>query len=239
MKYALMAGFALAFAGSVLAETKPAGNAPKETKDKVSYSIGADIGNNLKKNDLDINPDFLAQGLRDAFNGKTVMTEEEMKSTLQDFQKEMQAKMEAKHKAAADKNKTEGEKFLDENKKKEGVQTTADGLQYKIIKTGTGAKPKADDTVVVNYKGTLISGTEFDSSYKRGEPATFPVNGVIPGWTEALQLMPVGSKWELYIPANLAYGENAPPSIGPNQVLIFEVELLDIKKGEEKGAEKK
>src|SRR5213593_525626 len=138
--------------------------------------------------------------------------------------------MEQKQKAAADKNASEGTKFLEENKKKEGVKTTASGLQYKVVKEGTGAQPKANDTVTVNYRGTLINGTEFDSSYKRGEPATFPVNGVIKGWTEALQLMKVGSKYQLFVPSSLAYGERSvSPEIGPNATLIFEVELLDAK----------
>ena len=206
-----------------------AGNKPQETRDKVSYSIGADIGNNLKRSDLDLNAAFLTQGIKDAFSGKTVLTDEEMKSTLQAFQAEMQAKMAAKQKAAGEKNKADSDKFLEENKKKEGVITTPSGLQYKVIKEGAGPKPKASDTVSVNYRGTLINGTEFDKSK---EPVTFPVEGVIPGWVEALQLMPVGSKWQLFVPPALAYGEQAPPMIGPNQALVFEVELLEIKKAE-------
>lgn len=230
MKIALTAGLVLALAGTVFAETA----APKETKDKVSYSIGADIGSNLKKADLDINAEFLAQGIKDSFAGKTVMTEDEMKATLQTFQTEMQAKMQAKQKAAAEANKATSEKFLEENKKKDGIKTTASGLQYKIITEGKGPKPKASDTVSVNYRGTLVNGTEFDKSK---DPVSFPVEGVIPGWTEALQLMPVGSKWQLFIPAALAYGENAPPMIGPNQTLVFDVELLEIKKAEKPEAE--
>ena len=146
------------------------------------------------------------------------------------FQKDMMAKQEAKAKAAAEKNSKDGEAFLAENKKKDGVKSTASGLQYKVIKAGDGVMPKGTDTVSVNYKGTLIDGTEFDSSYKRGEAATFPVSGVIKGWTEALQLMKVGSKWQLFIPSNIAYGERgAGGEIGPNATLIFEVELLSIK----------
>ena len=239
MKPTITAGLVLALAGTLCAESKPASTPPTEKRDKISYSIGVDIGSNLKRSEIDINPDLLAQGLRDAVTGKPVMTEEQMKATLQEFQGEMQAKMqakqqqlEAKSKAEAPKNKEVSEKFMEENKKKEGVKSTASGLQYKVITTGTGATPKATDTVSVNYKGTLINGTEFDASDKHGGPATFPVNGVIPGWTEALQLMPVGSKWQLFIPAPLAYGENAPPSIGPNQALIFDVELLGIQKPE-------
>jgi FKBP-type peptidyl-prolyl cis-trans isomerase len=241
MKLASTAGIALAIAGTALAADAPKSAAPTEKRDQVSYSIGADIGSNLKRSEIDINPDFLAQGIRDAITGgKTRLTQEQMQSALQELQTEMRAKMmakqqeaEAKAKAAAPKNLEASNKFLEENKKKEGVKTTASGLQYKVIKTGTGATPKATDTVSVNYKGTLIDGTEFDASEKHGGPATFPVNGVIPGWTEALQLMTVGSKWTLFIPPALAYGENAPPSIGPNQALVFEVELLDVKKGEE------
>jgi FKBP-type peptidyl-prolyl cis-trans isomerase FklB len=149
------------------------------------------------------------------------------------FQKEMMAKREQAGKEAGAKNKVEGEAFLAENGKKEGVVTLPDGLQYKILKEGDGAKPKATDTVTVHYRGTLISGTEFDSSYKRKEPVSFPVNGVIAGWTEALQLMKVGSKWQLFIPSTLAYGERgAGPDLGPNATLIFEVELISIGKPE-------
>jgi FKBP-type peptidyl-prolyl cis-trans isomerase FklB len=245
MKIAFTARLALAFTGLLLlqpvcnAEQKEKASSstkPQENRDKVSYSIGADIGNNLKKSDLDLNPAFLTQGIKDAFSGKTVLTEEEMKDTLQKFQTEMQAKMMAKQKAAGEKNKAESDKFLEENKKKEGVITTASGLQYKIVKAGDGPKPKASDTVSVSYRGTLINGTEFDKSK---EPVTFQVEGVIPGWVEALQLMPVGSKWQLFIPPALAYGEQAPPMIGPNQALVFDVELLEIKKAEKapEGAE--
>ena len=236
MKIAFNAGFALALAGVLFlqpgckAEQKAASGSadqkPQETRDKVSYSIGADIGRNLKRSELDLNPAFLTQGIKDAFGGKTVLTDEELKATLQQFQTEMQAKMQAKQKAAAEKNKAESEKFLEENKKKEGVKATASGIQYKIIKEGTGPKPKATDTVSVNYRGTLVDGTEFDKSK---EPVTFPLEGVIPGWTEALQMMPVGSKWQVILPPSLAYGENAPPAIGPNQALVFDIELLEIK----------
>jgi len=243
MKIASTAGIALALAGLFFFQTgckaeqkaaaPTASTKPTETRDKVSYSIGADIGNNLGHSELDINPTFLTQGIQDAFAGKTVLSDEEMKATLDQFRTEMQAKMQAKQKVAAEKNKADADKFLEENKKKEGVVTTASGLQYKIVKEGNGPKPKAGETVSVNYKGTLISGQTFDESK---EPVTFPVEGVIPGWVEALQLMPVGSKWQLVIPPSLAYGENAPPSIGPNQTLIFEVELVGIKKADEGAA---
>lgn len=203
----------------------------KDEKDKVSYSIGLEIGSKLKSQSIDINADILASGVKDALSGsKPLMTEEEIQETMTAFQKEMMAKQAEKTKALAEKNKKEGDAFLEENKKKEGVKTTSSGLQYKVLKDGEGPMPKATDTVTVNYRGTLVDGTEFDSSYKRGEPATFPVNGVIPGWVEALQLMKVGSKFQLFIPSGLAYGERgAGQQIGPNSPLIFEVELLSIK----------
>jgi FKBP-type peptidyl-prolyl cis-trans isomerase len=158
------------------------------------------------------------------------MTDEEMQATMEALRNEVRANMEKKQREAAEANKAKGEAFLAENKEKEGVKTLPSGLQYKILKEGKGEKPKATDIVVTQYRGTLVDGTEFDSSYKRNEPASFPVNQVIPGWTEALQLMPKGSKWQLFVPANLAYGEMGPPPIGPNSTLIFEVELVDIQK---------
>jgi FKBP-type peptidyl-prolyl cis-trans isomerase FklB len=218
---------------SVAALSLRAEDAPKDPKDKISYSIGVDIGRNMKRSGIDINPAMLAKGLGDAVSGnKTALTDEEMQQTLQAFQTEMRAKAMKSREEAGDKNKAAGEAFLAENKKKEGVVTLPSGLQYKIVTAGKGEKPKSTDTVVTNYRGTLIDGTEFDSSYKRGEPASFPVNGVIAGWTEALQLMPVGSKWQLFIPSNLAYGPSGPPGspIGPNSTLLFDIELLSIKK---------
>jgi len=201
----------------------------KTQKDKVSYAIGLDIGRNFKEQSIEIDPKLLAQGIQDAIGGKRLLTDEEVQGVMATFRQEMQAKAAAQAKLAGDKNLKEGEAFLAENKKKPGVVTLPSGLQYKVITAGTGKKPKATDTVTTNYKGTLIDGTEFDSSYKRGQPATFSVQGVIPGWTEALQLMPVGSKWQLFVPANLAYGpRGAGPQIGPNATLIFEVELLSI-----------
>jgi FKBP-type peptidyl-prolyl cis-trans isomerase FklB len=199
-------------------------------KQKRSYSIGMDLGMRMKSQPLDIDAEMLARGLKDVLTGqKPLMTEQEVRETLTALQKEMITKQQELAKASGDKNKKEGEAFLAENKKKTGVKTLPSGLQYKVIKAGTGKKPKATDTVTVNYRGTLINGTEFDSSYKRGQPATFPVNGVIPGWTEALQLMQEGSKWELYIPSNLAYGERGSPGgIEPNATLIFEVELISV-----------
>ena len=204
-------------------------------KDKFSYALGMNIasglGANLKKQNVEVDWSLVAQGLKDgASGGKTRLTEDEAKAVLTEVQNDVRKEQQEKMKEAADKNKTEGQAFLAANKDKEGVKTTASGLQYKVITEGTGPKPTATDTVVCNYKGTLIDGKEFDSSYKRGEPATFPVSGVIKGWTEALQLMPVGSKWQLFIPSDLAYGERgAGAEIGPNSTLIFEVELISIK----------
>jgi FKBP-type peptidyl-prolyl cis-trans isomerase FklB len=201
----------------------------KDTKDKVSYSIGLNIGFNFKKQNMDLNTDALMAGVKDAISGKKpLLDENQVRETMTTWTKEITEKQ----KVMAEKNATEGEKFLAENKKKEGVKTTPSGLQYKVTKEGTGPQPKDTDTVTVNYRGTLINGTEFDSSYKRGEPATFPVTGVIKGWTEALELMKVGSKYQLFIPPNLAYGERAMgPDISPNSTLIFEVELVSIKPG--------
>ena len=205
----------------------------KDQKDKVSYSIGMNIGFNLSKQKVDINPDILAAGIKDAIAGKPQLTQDQVKDVMAQFEKDM----EQKQKQAGEKNKAEGAKFLEENKKKPGIKTTASGLQYKVEKEGTGAQPKATDMVTVNYRGTLMDGTEFDSSYKRGQPATFPVNGVIKGWTEALQLMKVGSKYQLWIPPNLAYGERSvSPELGPNSTLIFEVELMDAKPAPTPGA---
>ncbi len=208
----------------------------KTQKDKASYAIGMSMGGSLKKNGIEVNSDALFAGIKDALSGgKPLMTEEEMRETMMALQKETQAKQQEQMKAAAEKNKKEGEAFLAANKKKDGVITLKSGLQYKIIKAGSGKTPKATDSVTVNYKGTLIDGTEFDSSYKRGQPATFPVNGVIPGWTEALQLMKEGAKWQLFIPSDLAYGERgAGGVIGPDAVLIFDVELISINKTEGK-----
>jgi len=191
----------------------------KNQKEKVSYIIGVNIGSNFKRQLIDVDPSILAIGIREGLAGaKPLLTEQEIQETMVAFQREL-----------LEKRKKQGEDFLAENKKKEGVKTLPDGLQYKVIKAGTGKKPEADDTVTVNYSATLIDGTEFDSSYKRGQPSTFRVSGVIPGWSEALQLMEEGAKWQLFIPSNLAYGELGRPGIiGPNATLIFEVELVSI-----------
>jgi FKBP-type peptidyl-prolyl cis-trans isomerase FklB len=203
-------------------------------KQKFSYALGMNIGNglggNLKKQGVEVDWSLVAKGLKDAVaGGKTQLTEEEAQAVLKEVQTEVQKQQQEKMKEAADKNKSEGESFLAANKSKEGVVTLPDGLEYKILTAGTGPKPAPTDSVVCNYRGTLINGTEFDSSYKRGQPATFGVSQVIKGWTEALQLMPVGSKWQLFIPSNLAYGpRGAGAEIGPDSTLIFEVELLSI-----------
>lgn len=205
-------------------------------KDKVSYSIGMDVGNNLKRQSIDVNVDLLAKGVKDALaGGETLLSPEETRETLMALQQELREKAIERRKQDAEKNKTEGEAFLAENGKKEGVVTLPSGLQYKILRSGDGMSPKPTDTVETNYRGTLIDGTEFDSSYKRGQPAVFPVNGVIAGWTEALQIMKVGDKWQLFIPPGLAYGERGAGPIGPNATLVFEVELLSIQQEPEGG----
>lgn len=225
-RWMVVAGIVL-LAGQVVAEET---QTLKTEKEKLSYSIGMEIGSNLKRQAIDVEVDLLLKGLRDGFSGgKTLLSPEEVRKVLTTFQKEMMAKQKEEAKVLGEKNKKEGEAFLAENKKKPGVVTLPSGLQYKVIKAGTGKKPKATDTVKTHYRGTLLDGTEFDSSYRRGEPATFPVKGVIPGWTEALQLMEEGAKWQLFIPPHLAYGERgAGPVIGPNATLIFEVELISV-----------
>ena len=206
----------------------------KTQKDKLSYAIGMNIGAGMKKDGLDIDPAILSQGLKDTLaGGKALMTEAEAQTVMTEFRAAMMKKKQEEALHLSDANKQQGQEFLAANKSKQGVVTLPSGLQYKILKEGTGPKPAATDTVTVNYRGTLINGTEFDSSYARNEPATFGVNQVIKGWTEALQLMPVGSKWQLFIPSELAYGERSPGAeIGPNSTLIFDVELLSIKEKE-------
>ncbi len=202
----------------------------KTQKDKVSYAIGMNFGKSLQRQSVDVDPAILQRGLKDALaGGKLLMTDDEAKAALTQLQADMRKQQEAKAQEAGEENREKGEAFLTANKTREGVTTLPSGLQYKVITQGTGPKPTAGDSVVCNYRGTLIDGTEFDSSYKRGQPATFPVSGVIKGWTEALQLMPVGSKWQLVIPPDLAYGaRGAGADIGPNSTLIFEVELVSI-----------
>jgi FKBP-type peptidyl-prolyl cis-trans isomerase FklB len=205
---------------------------PESKKDKLSYSIGFNIAKQFKSQNIEINPDLFADAVKTVFAGlPTAMTEEEVMSTLQSFEKEMQSKMQGDAQAAAGPNKEAGRTFLAENKKKPTVVELPSGLQYEIIKDGTGESPKATSTVTTHYTGTLIDGTVFDSSVERGQPASFPVNGVIKGWTEALQLMKPGSKWKLFIPSDLAYGDaGSPPKISPGATLIFEVELISVDK---------
>ncbi len=202
-------------------------------KSRISYTIGVNIGQDFKTQKMDVDTDVLLMGLKDSLAGKELrLTEEEMVAEIQTFQQEMQAKMAAEMESMVAKNQTEGETFLAENAKQEGVVVTESGLQYKVIEAGEGDSPGAADVATVHYRGTLIDGTQFDSSYDRGQPATFPVGGVIAGWTEALQLMKPGAKWQLVIPAELAYGERgAGQDIGPNATLIFDVELVSVGKG--------
>ena len=219
---------ALAMSGAAFAADAPE---LKGEKEKLSYSVGMDIGVNLKRQSIEVDPDLLMKGFKDSYTGgKTLLTEEESRQAIQNFQKQLMAKQAEAMKQQAERNKADGEKFLAENKGKDGVKTTASGLQYKVTQEGTGKSPTADNTVEVHYKGTLINGTEFDSSYKRNQTATFPVSGVIPGWTEGLQLMKEGGKYQLFVPSNLAYGERgAGKDIGPNATLIFDVELISVK----------
>ena len=201
----------------------------KDPRLRLSYALGADIGNNLKRQEIDVDPKTLAAGISDAIAGKSALKPAEIREVMEEFRNQMMAKMQSQQAEEGKKNLKAGEAYLAENGKKEGVKTTASGLQYKVVKEGTGKSPTPNDTVKVHYHGTLTDGTVFDSSVDRGEPVTFPVNGVIPGWTEALQLMKVGDKWQLAIPAKLAYGDQGPGGkIGPNSTLLFDVELLGI-----------
>ena len=244
---------ATAIAAAAAAQSSPAGNAPaapaqsagqpsaapsaqdsgafKSTQEKNGYALGMEMGAGMKKQGLDLDPASFVKGFNDGYGGgKTLLTDEEARAALKAAQEAYQKQQEAARAAEAEKTKKAGEDFLAANKAKDGVMTLPDGLQYKVLKAGEGKKPTADDTVVCNYRGTFLDGTEFDSSEKQGAPATFAVKGVIKGWTEALQLMPVGSKWQIYLPPQLAYGENgAGGVIPPNATLIFDVELVSIK----------
>lgn len=206
------------------------------SKDKFSYALGMNLGGGLHRQSVDIDPDVFMRGFKDALAGrKTQLTDDEARAAITEIQNQMRAQQAQKLQEQSAANKKQGEEFLSANKTKEGVVALPSGLQYKILQEGTGPKPAATDTVVCNYRGTLIDGKEFDSSAKHGGPATFPVSGVIKGWTEALQLMPVGSKWQLFIPSDLAYADRgAGQDIGPGATLIFEVELVSIQKPEEK-----
>ena len=229
MKYFLITLLSVAFLFSVCHADEKLDL--KDQKDKESYSLGYQFGQNLKTQGVDINLDVYTSGIRDALDGKdSLISQEEIRAVISELQKRVMAARQKEVKEKSEKNLAEGKAFLDENKKREGVKTLPSGLQYKVLVEGSGKTPKATDTVIVHYRGTLINGSEFDSSYKKGQPSTFQVNGVIRGWSEALQLMKVGSKWQLFIPSELAYGERAVGGqIPPNSTLIFEVELISVK----------
>jgi len=201
----------------------------KDARSQASYGLGVQAANTWKNRGADIDWDAYIKALRDVSSGNApLLTEPQIREAMTQFQKDTQARYQAKLEADGAKNKEGADKFLAENKSKEGVKTTASGLQYKVVKMGEGPKPSAADKVTVHYTGTLIDGKKFDSSVDRGQPATFPLNGVIKGWTEGLQLMATGSKFQFFIPPDLGYGLNAPASIGPNQVLVFDVELINV-----------
>src|SRR5205814_1863102 len=222
---------ALGMIGLVSALVEGADNAAfKDSKEKNSYSVGATWGNSLKRQEVDVDLEVLIKGLREAFSGHSALSDEEIRESMMALNKEVRAKQEEKRKQQGEKNKQEGEKFLAENKTKPGVVTLPSGLQYKVLAEGQGESPKSNDVVTVKYRGALLDGTEFDSSYKRNQPSSFAVNGVIKGWTEALLSMKPGAKWQLFIPSNLAYGEfGHGAQIGPNQALTFDVELVSCK----------
>jgi FKBP-type peptidyl-prolyl cis-trans isomerase FklB len=227
MKLTVFAGFAgiILLAGQAFGADDQPLTSPK---DKLSYTIGVSSGINLKRQSIDVDPDIMAKGLKDSFSGgKFLLTDEEMREVMMTLQKEMAAKQLV---AMVENNKKDGEAFLAENKKKEGVTTLPSGLQYRVLREGKGKSPKQTDTVVVHYRGTLLNGTEFDSSYKRNEPAGIKLDSVIKGWKEALPLMKEGAKWELVIPSEMAYGESGNRFIEPNSTLIFEVELISVLK---------
>ena len=216
-----------ATASQTPATQTPAGtNVLSDEKARISYAIGMSMGHNLQRQGVEVDANLVARGINDVLSGPTLLTPEQAQETLTAFQKEFAAKQQKTREEAAVKNKAEGAAFLATNKNNPGVITLPDGLQYKVITNGNGTIPTPNDVVMVNYRGTLIDGTEFDSSIKRGRPAQFPVGNVIHGWMEALTQMKVGSKWEIFVPSELAYGERGRPNIPPNSVLIFEVELL-------------
>lgn len=244
---ALFAAALVAVTGSAIAQNQPQagnaapqaqaqapaqgqGNKPAALQDRASYIIGLNLGQSLKQQEVPVTMDLIVQGLRDGLAGSNpLLTQEEIQAAMQEFQGQLMAAQQEKMKVAGEANMKTSQAYLDENKKKATVKTTASGLQYEVLTEGSGASPKPTDQVTVHYRGTLPDGTVFDSSYDRGEPATFPVNGVIPGWVEALQLMKPGAKYRLVIPPALAYGERgAGGDIGPNQALVFEVELLSV-----------
>lgn len=236
MKKSLIVAACFVLAGVTAVQAQP-GAAPANPADplsttagQASYAIGLNIGSSIKNDGLEVNLQALVAGISDAMAGnKSKLTDAQAQAAIQEFVTAMQARQAERMKAAGDKNKRDGEMFLAANKQKQGVVTLPSGLQYMVLKAGNGKQPKLTDTVTTHYHGTLIDGTVFDSSVQRGEPATFSVGGVIRGWTEALQLMKVGDKWRLFVPSELAYGPRSPsPEIGPNTVLVFEVELLGI-----------
>ena len=233
MKIKLIAAFVTGIYLSTtgFASDTPNAGKPKTDVEKLSYSIGADLGKNFKRQNIQINVSAISQGLTDSLNDKPLMmTDEEMRNVLISFQKDLIAKRNAEFSKKSQENKEKGEAFLAANKAKPGVMTLASGLQYKILEKGNGKVPGKDDVVTVEYTGKLINGDVFDSTEKNGKAATFQVSQVIPGWTEALQLMPAGSTWEVYIPSNLAYGPRSVGGpIGPNEVLVFKIRLLDVK----------
>ncbi|PJE13942.1 MAG: hypothetical protein CK430_05585 [Legionella sp.] len=239
MRLVAAAAMSLAMSTTIAATADTATSAPSATSlstdtDKLSYSIGADLGKNFKKQGIDISPAAMAKGLQDGMSGgQLLLTEDQMKEVLNKFQKELMMKRSAEFNKKSEENKSRGEAFLKDNKSKDGVVSLPSGLQYKILEKGDGAKPAKEDTVTVEYTGRLINGQVFDSTEKTGKPATFKVSQVIPGWTEALQLMPSGSTWEVYIPSDLAYGPRSVGGpIGPNETLIFKIRLLSVKKTE-------
>ena len=241
MKLRLCSLLAIGASGLLFAADEKPAAAPsaqfKDPRDKTSYSLGVNIGTSMKTQGADINADEVSNGLRDALAGKAKLTEQEVRETLMAWQQDLRTKRMEKMKVEGEANKKAGEDWLAANAKKPGVKTMPDGLQYKVLVTGKGPQPQASDTVSAHYKGTLTDGTEFDSSYSRGQPLTLPVMGVIAGWQEALTNMHVGDKWELYIPGNLAYGERgSPPKIGANATLVFEMELLSIQPPQEGAA---
>ena len=227
MRLATVAVALLFFASSVYAADEMI---PKTPKEKISYIIGVQLGNDMKRESIELDPAFVAKGLQDLLLGNELLIgDKEAKDFVAAYQKEKAARLAEERKKLGEKNREEGVAFLAKNKEKEGVKTLPSGLQYKVLKEGAGRAPKATDTVVTQFKGTFINGAEFDSSYRRNEPMTLRVNAIIPGWTEALQLMKEGSKWQLFVPPELAYGEQGAGPVGPNATLIFEVELVAVK----------
>ncbi len=235
--FALILTAVLAVSGAALAQDKPqaspqTGTRPKleSLQDKASYIIGFNLGKSLKSQHIPVTPDLIVQGLQDGLGGSEgLLTQEEIQGVMQQFQTQVASAQQERRKVEGEKNLKASQAFLDQNKTRKEVKTTASGLQYEVIKEGSGDSPKPTEQVTVNYKGMLPDGTVFDSSYDRNEPVTFPVNGVIPGWVEALQLMKPGAKYKLYLPSALAYGEQgAGDKIGPNQALVFEVELISV-----------